>query len=71
MSRFGGYQGLKWLRVYRDKRFNSVGFTMNKTGDSHKTGQPQPHLSVSPAAGVSGDVDPSSIGKSSLVGHYH
>ena len=30
----------------------------------------QPHLSVK-ADGASGDVDPSSVGKSRLVGHYH
>ena len=58
---------MKWFRVYRVMRFNSVGsITMQK----ERRGQPQPHLSVR-AAGVSGDVDLSSIGKSSLVGHYH
>ena len=38
--------------------------------EQNRRRQPQPHFSVR-AAGISGDVDSSSIGKISLVGHYH
>ena len=67
MLRCGGTHSVKWLRVYRATRFNSVRPKKKKVGEYI---YPQPHLSVR-AAAVSGDVDPSSIGKSSLVAHYH
>ena len=49
MVRCGGTHSVKWLRVYRAKRFNSRGSIMSRMEDTHKHTCQSGQLGFSPS----------------------